>query len=62
MRLGTREIEGLIELVLSGWCCYTEPICLTGVQGTLDHFGHWFTWCQSCRHGGHANHMAEWFG
>lgn len=21
----------------------------------------WFTWCQSCRHGGHAEHVAEWF-
>ncbi|XP_055353285.1 GATOR complex protein MIOS-like [Paramacrobiotus metropolitanus] len=21
----------------------------------------WFTWCQSCRHGGHASHLAEWF-
>ncbi|CAH1238277.1 MIOS [Branchiostoma lanceolatum] len=24
-------------------------------------FGSWFTWCQTCRHGGHANHMMEWF-
>ncbi|CAN7998307.1 unnamed protein product [Ixodes pacificus] len=22
----------------------------------------WFTWCQSCRHGGHAVHLADWFG
>ncbi|RHZ65023.1 hypothetical protein Glove_319g166 [Diversispora epigaea] len=21
----------------------------------------WFTWCQSCRHGGHAIHMYQWF-
>jgi len=21
----------------------------------------WFTWCQSCRHGGHLIHMEEWF-
>ncbi|KAI8071562.1 hypothetical protein BC940DRAFT_330800 [Gongronella butleri] len=21
----------------------------------------WFTWCQTCRHGGHAIHMSEWF-
>ena len=26
-----------------------------------DVFGQWFTWCQSCRHGGHANHIAQWF-
>jgi len=25
-------------------------------------FGEWFTWCQTCRHGGHADHLLEWFG
>lgn len=24
-------------------------------------FTSWFTWCQSCRHGGHSIHMIEWF-
>ncbi|CAJ0758172.1 7472_t:CDS:10 [Entrophospora sp. SA101] len=24
-------------------------------------FGLWFTWCQSCRHGGHTLHMLQWF-
>ncbi|GLE05862.1 hypothetical protein PINS_up015043 [Pythium insidiosum] len=24
-------------------------------------FVEWFTWCQSCKHGGHAHHMADWF-
>ncbi|KAI9249265.1 WD40-repeat-containing domain protein [Sporodiniella umbellata] len=24
-------------------------------------FDLWFTWCQSCRHGGHAIHMFDWF-
>lgn len=24
-------------------------------------FVEWFTWCQSCKHGGHAHHIAEWF-
>ncbi|XP_018335553.1 GATOR complex protein MIOS [Agrilus planipennis] len=27
----------------------------------LVEFSHWFTWCQSCRHGGHASHMIHWF-
>ena len=22
----------------------------------------WFSWCQTCRHGGHVRHLAEWFG
>lgn len=21
----------------------------------------WFTWCQTCRHGGHSSHMIDWF-
>lgn len=24
-------------------------------------FVEWFTWCQACKHGGHAHHVAEWF-
>lgn len=24
-------------------------------------FSKWMTWCQSCRHGGHVEHLAEWF-
>eukprot|EP01117_Protostelium_nocturnum_P018083 TRINITY_DN7488_c0_g1_i2.p1 TRINITY_DN7488_c0_g1~~TRINITY_DN7488_c0_g1_i2.p1 ORF type:complete len:899 (-),score=298.73 TRINITY_DN7488_c0_g1_i2:10-2706(-) len=29
--------------------------------GSSTEFGNWFTWCQSCRHGGHAAHMMDWF-
>ncbi|KAJ3140651.1 hypothetical protein HDU90_007953 [Geranomyces variabilis] len=28
---------------------------------TLTGFDLWFTWCQTCRHGGHAAHMLQWF-
>lgn len=24
-------------------------------------FSKWFSWCQTCRHGGHTEHMAQWF-
>jgi len=24
-------------------------------------FDYWFTWCQTCKHGGHAKHIFEWF-
>lgn len=24
-------------------------------------FDNWFTWCQSCRHGGHSKHITNWF-
>lgn len=27
----------------------------------LSPFSSWFTWCQTCRHGGHAAHILDWF-
>lgn len=24
-------------------------------------FAKWFSWCQSCRHGGHTEHLTQWF-
>jgi hypothetical protein len=30
-------------------------------QNSMHDFKSWFTWCQACRHGGHADHMADWF-
>ena len=24
-------------------------------------YGDWFSWCQTCKHGGHLKHMLEWF-
>jgi len=24
-------------------------------------FSQWWTWCQNCRHGGHEEHMGDWF-
>ncbi|XP_022107644.1 GATOR complex protein MIOS-like isoform X2 [Acanthaster planci] len=30
-------------------------------QSKQTDFSQWFTWCQSCRHGGHACHLTEWF-
>ncbi|GAB6033307.1 hypothetical protein CHUAL_013078 [Chamberlinius hualienensis] len=30
-------------------------------ESKLGVFSEWFTWCQTCRHGGHANHIASWF-
>lgn len=24
-------------------------------------FGHWWSWCQTCGHGGHISHVQEWF-
>ncbi|ORZ36254.1 hypothetical protein BCR44DRAFT_1389309 [Catenaria anguillulae PL171] len=28
---------------------------------SLSGFDSWFTWCQTCRHGGHAGHILAWF-
>lgn len=40
----------------------------TGVQDNGDteanklvDFSNWFTWCQTCRHGGHSSHIINWF-
>ncbi|EFN84236.1 GATOR complex protein MIOS [Harpegnathos saltator] len=27
----------------------------------LTEFNNWFTWCQTCKHGGHAEHITQWF-
>ncbi len=35
--------------------------CSTGFPNQTDQFGQWFTWCQTCRHGGHSSHMTDWF-
>ncbi|XP_048578803.1 GATOR complex protein MIOS isoform X2 [Nematostella vectensis] len=31
------------------------------VVRSVNPFTSWFTWCQSCRHGGHADHISDWF-
>lgn len=28
---------------------------------SVNPFNNWFTWCQTCRHGGHSNHIVDWF-
>ena len=40
---------------------YFTTLFVGGGLQVADSFGLWFTWCQSCRHGGHANHIAQWF-
>lgn len=27
----------------------------------INPFKDWFSWCQTCRHGGHASHLLDWF-
>lgn len=31
------------------------------LQMNHQNFGRWMIWCQACKHGGHANHITEWF-
>jgi len=39
-----------------------NPEVKPGVGDTkLSQFDSWFTWCQTCRHGGHASHLIDWF-
>lgn len=30
-------------------------------DGKLTPFNSWFTWCQTCKHGGHSEHITQWF-
>jgi len=30
-------------------------------RSSMNPFSQWFTWCQACRHGGHADHITDWF-
>ncbi|MPC34163.1 WD repeat-containing protein mio-A [Portunus trituberculatus] len=56
----------------SGWDSSTQktsvqedtgegPASASTSRRKLSHFSSWFTWCQTCRHGGHAHHLMEWF-
>lgn len=56
----------------SGWDSTTQktsvqedtgegPASASTSRRKLSHFSSWFTWCQTCRHGGHAHHLMEWF-
>ncbi|VEL32875.1 unnamed protein product, partial [Protopolystoma xenopodis] len=51
-----------------------DPTCSAGIgqlssypsryslsRRALTPLANWFIWCQACRHGGHAGHLAEWF-
>ncbi|KAL4706071.1 hypothetical protein ACJJTC_001669 [Scirpophaga incertulas] len=36
-------------------------VCSLHLGGGGARFGGWFSWCVSCRHGGHADHLLHWF-
>ncbi|XP_018011442.1 GATOR complex protein MIOS-A [Hyalella azteca] len=38
----------------------TQALLRDNLPG-LNPFANWFTWCQTCKHGGHANHIMDWF-
>ncbi|XP_065928765.1 GATOR2 complex protein MIOS-A [Magallana gigas] len=44
----------------SGSALYTQKDKTT-YSAKMTAIDDWFTWCQSCRHGGHASHLLEWF-
>ncbi|XP_076467214.1 GATOR2 complex protein MIOS-like [Babylonia areolata] len=37
-----------------------QPAIRSG-QAKTTPFHDWFAWCQTCRHGGHASHITQWF-
>ncbi|XP_053373892.1 GATOR complex protein MIOS-like [Mercenaria mercenaria] len=42
----------------SGLCLIKDK---SEYEGKLSSFDSWFTWCQTCRHGGHSSHVTDWF-
>jgi hypothetical protein len=30
-------------------------------SGGVQSFDDWFSWCQTCKHGGHSGHLSDWF-
>ncbi|XP_064613766.1 GATOR2 complex protein MIOS-A-like [Liolophura sinensis] len=45
----------------SGTQRQNQPNKTDNLPAKLTLFNTWFTWCQTCRHGGHASHILEWF-
>lgn len=40
------------------WCIL---FLISEYENKLSSFDSWFTWCQTCRHGGHSSHITDWF-
>ncbi|KAF2072229.1 hypothetical protein CYY_006452 [Polysphondylium violaceum] len=40
---------------------YKKPTDRESWKAGAEPFEDWFTWCQTCRHGGHAQHILDWF-
>jgi len=40
---------------------YKKPSDREFWKAGAEPFEDWFTWCQTCRHGGHAQHILDWF-
>eukprot|EP00041_Stephanoeca_diplocostata_P029889 m.890823 g.890823 ORF g.890823 m.890823 type:complete len:815 (+) comp23652_c1_seq21:726-3170(+) len=40
---------------------FVKSTAFTPSKGKVQRFGWWISWCQGCRHGGHAEHLDDWF-
>nr|XP_054767696.1 GATOR complex protein MIOS-like [Lytechinus pictus] len=59
MHMGTRSGESKLSPHQRSYKSSGKPTVNSMTKQT--DFGEWFSWCQSCRHGGHADHLTEWF-
>lgn len=41
--------------------CFQNKTGYVGSSWQSKPFAKWFSWCQSCRHGGHTEHLTQWF-
>jgi hypothetical protein len=60
----TQHRKGLVAVKAGGGAdagagVAEEPDSEVATDRNAMPFADWWTWCQSCRHGGHATHLAE---
>ena len=49
-----------LTLTISVFACL-DGSCLRPSTDKKSMFKDWMAWCQNCHHGGHAEHMREWY-
>ncbi|KAI6214630.1 hypothetical protein M3Y94_00291200 [Aphelenchoides besseyi] len=42
-------------------CLICKRVCIQQKDGPVKMMDDWFIWCTQCAHGGHLNHLRDWF-
>jgi hypothetical protein len=57
--LGTASAKVPIRKTSSKQLTSNSSYVVTGQS--VNSFSYWFSWCPTCNHGGHSNHISDWF-